>query len=189
MRRKLCKFGLVLSASVLMYGCELMQSQHVSTSEPERNQCVIADGSVQISEPECHAEYWFNLWETHTQQPWQQRKASMADLGTDVMGQLRRFILSQPMDTPYQDRLRAQSTFNQIKSKLAPEWANRLDAIAYKPSQQLLEYESAITILSEVNARQQGQIKEQAQLLLENEEKVNQLLNVEASILEKNAER
>ena len=63
------------------------------------------------------------------------------------------------------------------------------EQIAYKTSQQLLEFESAITILSKVNARHAKTNEEQAQLLLEQEEKINQLLNIEASILDKNSER
>ena len=70
-----------------------------------------------------------------------------------------------------------------------PLFANLLEQLAYLPSQQLLEYESAITILSRVNTRQSLRMEEQAQKLLEQESKLIQLLRIEAEALEHTPER
>jgi hypothetical protein len=130
----------------------------------------------------CESRYWLELWRSHVNVPWSERKILIAELGDTSTQRLQRFLLSQPLDTPYQARLRAQTDFQAVKPVLEPLFANL-------PSQQLLEYESAITILSRVNTRQSLRIEEQAQKLLEQESKLIQLLRIEAEALEHTPER
>jgi uncharacterized coiled-coil protein SlyX len=68
-----------------------------------------------------------------------------------------------------------------------------LDILIFQPSQQLLEMESAITILSKVNGRQEKTITAQeAQIAKKNKEiedqrkQVEQLLDIEASMVNQN---
>lgn len=183
---------------ILLSGCELLPVPDVKQPiQTESNECVFVTSTDAISTswlmksnaPECKMSFWLDIWSTASTAPWRERKVSIEQLGQTPDNELHKYILSQPIDTPYQVRLRAQNAFNSIRPYLQEDALSLFEQIAYMPSQQLLEYESAITILSQVNTRQAKRNEEQAQLLLEQEEKINQLLNLEASILEKNLER
>ncbi|MDM7859955.1 hypothetical protein QTP81_05025 [Alteromonas sp. ASW11-36] len=194
---KICKHRLMLLLCCMtLGGC---QSLWQPTTLPESAQDVSRDcvfvtkpTSIPESDPslkECSMHMWLSYWQTKAQQSWRERKVELAKLTNSRTDQLRGFLLAQPTDTPYQNRLRAQLQFESLQSLLSADFAQLLRELAYEPSQQLLEYESAISILSEVNTRQTKRIEEQAQLLQEQEEKLNQLLSIEAKILENTLEQ
>lgn len=184
--------------ALILSGCELIpvpvkedlivvpQSECVFIAESES---FSPSWHMDASSDQCKVTYWLDVWASASAVPWHERKQLIEKLGDTPDDELHKYVLSQPIDTPYQVRLRAQNTFNSIRPFIQKSSMVLFEKIAYVPSQQLLEYESAITILSQVNARHAKRNEEQAQLLLEQEEKINQLLNLEASILEKNLER
>ncbi len=54
----------------------------------------------------------------------------------------------------------------------------------YQPSQDLLERESALVTLSKINTQQSFKIKEQQILLKKQQSQIDQLLNIETSIIQ-----
>jgi hypothetical protein len=54
----------------------------------------------------------------------------------------------------------------------------------YNPSQGLLEMESALVTLSKINTHQSSNIEEQQLLLNKQQSQIDQLLNIEASIIQ-----
>lgn len=189
------KACLLLATLLLVSGCHSLSNLVTSTSSPENQAptCVFFDIPSNSNQFDaalmCNDSYWLSFWLTHSTVPWRERLALFSQLGHRPDQRLRRFLLSQPIDTPYQSRLRSQTDFELLKEHLEPAFAKLLEELAYKPSQQLLEYESAITILSRVNSRQSVSLDEQARLLQEQENKINQLLKIEADALEQNPER
>ncbi|WP_124916890.1 hypothetical protein [Alteromonas flava] len=187
----------VFTVALIMVGCRTLTTPLFpsTTSQLEaKNDCIFVVEArdipqQSISEEQCNPLFWLDYWSSNAKIPWPERKQLVAQTDKSPVGQLQLFILSQPLDTPYQTRLRAQSIFTALSPELAPYFQGLLHELAYIPSQKLLEYESAITVLSQVNTRQNQQIKEQAQLLQEQAEKLDQLLNIEAAILEKSSER
>lgn len=189
------KYSILFATVLVLIGCQSLPNFSAQDStltgtpigcafiEPTENGADF-DQSVM-----CESHYWLELWRSHVNIPWSERKILIAELGDTSTQRLQRFLLSQPLDTPYQARLRAQTDFQAVRPVLEPLFANLLEQLAYLPSQQLLEYESAITILSRVNTRQSLRIEEQAQKLLEQESKLIQLLRIEAEALEHTPER
>jgi len=105
-------------------------------------------------------------------------------------------LLSQGIDTPYQNRLRAQSWLLALENQVSPAMHMLLIDIIYENSQQLLEFESAITILSGINTRQEQQIAAlRNQVSLREEEikqqgkQVDQLLKIELDLSQRNKQK
>jgi uncharacterized coiled-coil protein SlyX len=114
-------------------------------------------------------------------------------MSDDARSLLVKILLSQPTDTPYNQRLRAQNWVVKIEGQTSPAMNVLLDQLIYQTSQQLLEFESAITILSRVNVRQQKAITELEQQLSKREqeiqkqqEQVDKLLKIETDLIEQN---
>jgi len=114
-------------------------------------------------------------------------------LPLDPKSLIEKVLLSQGDDTPYRNRLRAQKWIEELQMLTDKSMTQVLDILIFQPSQQLLELESAITILSKVNGRQEKTIAAQEiQLVEKNEEiekqrkQVEQLLDIEASMVNQN---
>ena len=191
------KHILILSLLVVcLSGCQHLTAIHKSSAEVTSVgvDCVFQIDSNQppvklVTEQECQQTYWLEMWQSAVDQNWRIRRVSIDSLGRSPTERLQAFLLSQPLDTPYQYRLRAQSHFDSLRAELSPEFEKLLLNLAYAPSQKLLEYESAVTVLSQVNTRQKKLLDEQAQILLEQQEKLNQLLKIESTILENATEQ
>lgn len=186
----------ILLGIVFLSGCQHLASfqqnkPQVTSIEPT---CVFIVGQTEppelpVSAQQCQQSYWLAMWQTAIDQTWRERRAVIDSLSRTDPEKLQAFILSQPLDTPYQYRLRAQSQFDSLVDQLSPSFEQLLRDLAYTPSQKLLEYESAVTVLSQVNTRQKKLIDEQAQILQEQQEKLDQLLKIESTILENATEQ
>jgi len=93
-------------------------------------------------------------------------------------------LLSQGKSTPFQDRLRAQGWVESILPKLSQQMRRFILVALYYPSQDLLEMESALVTLSKINTHKRFNIEEQQILLNKQQSQIDQLFNIEASIME-----
>jgi hypothetical protein len=96
---------------------------------------------------------------------------------------LKKILLSQGKSTPFQDRLRAQAWVESILPKLSQQMRRFIVVALYHPSQDLLEMESALVTLSKINTHQSTHIEEQQALLDKQQNQIDQLLNIEATII------
>lgn len=133
--------------------------------------------SEQVVAYNCDLDYWLQFWIEQDKQSWSQRKTAMQSLPDDISGQLKRILMSQAKDTPYQDRLRAQIWAEKLLPQLTESMQQLLTVIVYQPSQAMLEYESALSTLSRVNSRQSEQLQQQ-------QSQIEAFMKIEASIVE-----
>ncbi|GGW74810.1 hypothetical protein [Alteromonas halophila] len=162
------------------------------TSEPiatpvvqEKEFCLVSDKHDDIQN-NCDLGHWINLWVEADRTAWPARKAKMADLSSSFEDTLHKVLLSMPTDTPYQDRLRAQRLLKDLTPLLTPEATLVVSTMLSKPNEQLLEFESAISLLSRVNTRQTSTIDNLKAELKAQQDKVEELLQIEASLMDKN---
>jgi uncharacterized coiled-coil protein SlyX len=112
-------------------------------------------------------------------------------LGNEPKQKLQQILLSQGSDTPYASRLRAQNWITSLQPQMDARMQQVLKLLVFEPSQQILELESAITILTRLNTRQEKTIEELEETLsIRNKEmekqrdQVEQLLKIEANMSE-----
>lgn len=186
------KLIVLLSALILFSSCELLPSSNstqLNTKTPENQpSCVWETPSV---ENHCRIEFWLQFWAKIEDMSWPERKAQIAILTDQDDDVFKKVILSQGKSTPYQDRLRAQRWVETILPKLTQPMQRFITVALYYPSQGLLEMESALVTLSKINTHQSFNIEEQQtqlnqqQILLDKQQsQIDQLLNIEASIMQ-----
>lgn len=127
----------------------------------------------------CRLDNWLVVVLEMSEMTWPVRLAKITEMGDDPRSLLFKILLSKATDTPYRQRLLAQNWIEKISGETSPVMQKMLDELVYQNSQQLLEYESAITLLSRVNARQQTTISEL-------QEQLDQLLKIETDLSEQN---
>lgn len=185
----------------VMSGCALIEQQKHPEVEPpqapvsavEKPLCWVEEqGSVINLDENCDLSYWLQYWVDIDELTWPQRRAMIEQLGEEPANILRKILLSQSRGTPYQARLRAQGWADELMPDLTSVMRDILMVLVYKPSQELLEFESALTILSQINtshsreiAEQRQQLQDQQQRLQEQQQQIDQLLKIEASMMEK----
>ncbi|MEW9798085.1 hypothetical protein [Alteromonas sp. CYL-A6] len=145
--------------------------------------CLVADETMLPHN--CDARYWVALWVKADNTAWPERKRALSALGSTLSDKLHRIILSIPVDTPYQDRLRAQTLLNEVTSSLTPQAQRVATTLLAQPNQQMLEFESAITLLSRVNTRQANSIDVLKNELELQQKKLEELLQIEATLMDK----
>ncbi|MCW8091476.1 hypothetical protein [Alteromonas sp. ASW11-130] len=160
---------------------EVIQSEPIDTSEI----CLVEE-NVATFEHQCDLAYWASLWIKASEMSWPKRKDSINALGNSIGDKLAKIIFTLPASTPYQDRLRASHWLKEIQPKLSPDFARLVKPIVQAPNEQLLEYESAITLLSRVNTQQSQSIENLQKELEAQRKKVEELLQIEASLMDKN---
>ena len=193
------KILLILLAMISLPGCSLLKSLKSELSEPSEVASLMAtkycerQDSIAHFEEYCNLDAWSEKLILSSTIPWPMRSDMIEALPQDPKSLLKKVLLSQGNDTPYRNRLRAQRWIEELKSVTDKSMTHVLDILIFQPSQQLLELESAITILSKVNNRQEKTIvAQEIQLLLKNteienqREQVKQLLDIEASMVNKN---
>jgi hypothetical protein len=175
----------VFSTLILLSSCELMPVQETSKTTVEVQQrqavCVWKNGS-QASE--CDINYWLGFWSEIEDVSWPEREKQIDTLSEEDTDVLKKVLLSQGKSTPYQDRLRAQGWLESILPKLSQQMRRFILVALYYPSQGLLEMESALVTLSKINTHQSSSIEEQQILLNKQQSQIDQLLNIEASIMQ-----
>jgi hypothetical protein len=157
-------FFIVLSSLFLFTGCELLQSLKTSKMNTSvlnnKSTCV---WEIYLDSDRCEIEYWLTFW-----------------CEIEV---LKKIFLSQGKSTPFQDRLRAQAWVESILPKLSQQMRRFIVVALYHPSQDLLEMKSALVTLSKINTHQSTHIEEQQALLDKQQNQIDQLLNIEATII------
>ena len=186
------KLLLGFSTLVLFTSCELIQS---STSAPSKvevlNEPLVCVWKNVLEANECKIEYWLKFWYEIEDISWPERKKQIDTLSEQDADVLKKVLLSQGKSTPFQARLRAQGWVESILPKLSQQMHDFIVVALYDPSQGLLEMESALVTLSKINTHQSANIEEQQillnkqQILLKKQQnQIDQLLNIEASIIQ-----
>ncbi len=181
----------IMGMALLLSGCQLLDNtnkspqtnKQVPTISLESEICLL-DTFVQPLQYNCDIGFWISFWTQVNDEPWLSRKLKIDELGEDVESRLKKILLSQGPDTPYQDRLRAQNWSEQLFPQFTIRMQQILMTLIYQPSQQILEFESALAILTRINASQSSELEAQRSQLLEQQQQLEQLLKIEASLME-----
>jgi hypothetical protein len=179
------KLFIVFSSLILLTSCELVQSLRTSqtTSQDLKNRplCIWENYS---EANECKIEYWLRFWYEIEDISWPVRKKQINTLSEQDADVLKKVLLSQGKGTPFQDRLRAQAWVESLLPKLSQQMRRFIVVALYHPSQDLLEMESALVTQNEISTYQTLHIEEQQILLNKQKSQIDQLLNIEASIIQ-----
>lgn len=190
------KMLFVLLVTLAISGCELLKPLKRVPSEVvnlmSTKYCESQETMARFGEY-CELDTWSDKLILASTIPWPSRNDMIDALPNDPKSLIEKVLLSQGDDTPYRNRLRAQKWIEEIQTLSDKPMTQVLEIMIFQPSQQLLELESAITILSKVNGRQEKTITEQEiQLVEKNQEienqrkQVEQLLDIEASMVNQN---
>ncbi|AEE23667.1 hypothetical protein [Paraglaciecola chathamensis] len=193
MKAKIIKAGISLVVLSLA-GCKLIPENETAAERQEvlheRNYCLYKTPEASV-EQNCDVVYWLNYWLDGDEMTWAQRKAEIALLSDSPQDLLRKVLLCQGKDTPYQDKLRSQSWALSLIKEFDGGMQDMLSVMIYHPSQVLLESESAVVTLSKINGGQSTRIEEQQALVDQQREQIEeqrsqieQLLKIEASIMD-----
>jgi hypothetical protein len=179
------KLLVVFSTFILFTSCELLQSLKTPKTSTE----VLRNGPICVWKNssqgnDCKIEYWLRFWYEIEDIPWPERKKQIDALSEQDANVLKKVLLSQGKSTPFQDRLRAQGWTESILPKLSQQMRRFILVALYSPSQDLLEMESALVTLSKINTYQSFKIEELQILLNKQQSQIDQLLNIEASIIQ-----
>ncbi|MFC4698927.1 hypothetical protein ACFO4O_01975 [Glaciecola siphonariae] len=179
-------------AVIMLSGCELLEQKMGPLKDASVNKTTFlceTDEALETFEEFCQVRAWAEFYIDADQTPWSLRHESIKSLGDEPKQQLQKVLLSQGIDTPYANRLRAQNWLSDISSLMDERMNQVATVFVQKPSQQMLELESAITILSRVNARQEKTITDLQETLnirsdemQKQREQVEQLLKIEADM-------
>ncbi|GAC15290.1 hypothetical protein [Aliiglaciecola lipolytica] len=179
--------SIIVSGVLMLTGCEILAPKPIPVTEikpPEKTQFCLFNADMAV-EKNCELTYWLTYWVEHDELSWPKRKEMIAQLGNTSGELMKKVLLSQGKGTPYQNRLRAQGWADEILPTLTEQMKQLLFVLVYKPSQELLEFESALTILTRINTNQSKELDIQQQRLFEQQQQIDQLLKIEASMMEK----
>ncbi|GGF71390.1 hypothetical protein [Alteromonas lipolytica] len=184
-----------ISAALLLTGCTLTPAKEDKTeltvTQPQP-QVSVADciftASDNLDPARCELSFWLDYWAQVEQMGWPKRESLIEQLNDTPDALLQKVILSQPVNTPYKARLRAQHWFEQLLPALTEANQQRLSAIIQKPSEHMLEFESAITLLSKVNNGQDKTIEAQEQQISELKAQLEALLKIESNLMSQEEE-
>ena len=182
----------LMTGLMLLSGCKLTQVFEAPVEEannPEASGlsqvCVFTPDPEVSVEHNCELLHWLRYWTLDGGKPWSERKIMISELGESPIDKFKKILLSQGKETPYQNRLRAQGWINQISPRLTIQMKQLVETLITQPSQEKLEFESALAILTRVNAQQAKTLEEQALKLQEQQLQLEKLLKIEASMMEK----
>lgn len=137
---------------------------------------------------DCNIDYWLKFWSSVEDIDWPERKERIASLSSKDNDVLKKVLLSQSKSTPYQNRLRAQAWIESLLPKFSHDMRRFILVAIYHPSQDLLEMESALVTLSKINTYQSENLEEHKLLLKKQQSQLEQLLNIEATIIQSTEE-
>jgi hypothetical protein len=179
------KLLVVFSSFILFSSCELIppfEKSKTTAELPKIQSVCVWENSSEANE--CKIEYWLRFWYEIEDISWPERKKQISELSEEDDDVLKKVLLSQGKSTPFQDRLRAQRWVESILPKLSLQMRRFILVALYYPSQGLLEMESALVTLSKINTHQASNIEEQHILLNKQQNQIDQLLNIETSIMQ-----
>jgi hypothetical protein len=181
------KFLGVLVTVMMTSGCELLpQDKTNEVSEIEllnKPICVWQAIDNEVMK-DCHVEYWIRYWASLEGLSWSKRKEKIDILSDHDADILKKVMLSQGKDTPYQNRFRAQFWLEALMPKLSQEMKQFIKVAVYQPSLEMLEMESALVTLSKTNSRYEQTLEKQTLQLSKQAGQIEQLLNIETSIIQ-----
>lgn len=188
------KYAAVMAA-LLLSGCQLIPQNQTSTegqvevvnASTGGPDCVFVTSAL-VDAARCDISFWLDYWAQVDQLPWPTRLSLIEELGDQPDEVLQKVILSQPVNTPYKARLRAQHWFEGLYPELSDVSQKQLTAIVAKPSEHMLEFESAITVLSKINNGQDKTIATQEQQINELKAQLEALLNIESNLMNQEEE-
>jgi hypothetical protein len=185
--------GLVAALMVLT-GCQMLKGNKEDAAplasvnaKPKitQNFCFY-DQAPELFEHNCDPSYWLNLWLEAGSTNWSERKTAVKALGATEFDVVTAYIYTLPNDTPYQDRLRAQLSLNEVAGEFTPLAQQVVSTIAGAQNNQLMELESALVVLEKENtlcAQQLKALKSETDTL---RKKLEELLQIEATLMDKN---
>ncbi len=159
--------------------------QHDTILPLKPDVCVFND-DVDINKHNCELTYWAGVWVGADNTAWPERKAAITELGTSASDKLHKVLLSLPTDTPYQDRLRAKHWLDELLPHFTPQMQQVAATVLASPNNQMLEYESAISVLNKLNTQRAVTIRGLNAELEAQQKKLQELLQIEATMMDKN---
>lgn len=181
------KFFGVLVTVMMISSCELLplhKTNEVSEIELLNKPICVWQSIDNVVTKDCHVEYWIRYWSSLEGLSWSKRKAKIDILSDHDADILKKVMLSQGKDTPYQNRLRAQIWVEALIPKLSQEMGQFVKVAVYQPSLEMLEMESALVTLSKTNSRHEQSLEKQILQLSKQAGQIEQLLNIETSIIQ-----
>ncbi|MFC3120736.1 hypothetical protein [Agaribacter flavus] len=188
----------VLTSVFFLSACQLLSREEAPvpptiTEVPVSTWFCTTRQSFELIGEFCELNHWAKVYVSADEHNWSERAKIISNLGDSPQELLHKVLLSQGIDTPYQNRLRAQNWITSLLTVVEPPMAEVLDVMIFQPSQQLLEMESAITLLSQLNASKEKALNE-LELKLANRKaeletkrvQVEQLLKIEANMADQN---
>jgi hypothetical protein len=185
------RLAFVFLVLMTLNACELLPNyKHLEQNEVLNNKnqqdhvsfCVSAT-DTSLFEHNCNIAYWLNYRSSLENLSWQQRKEEIDRLQFDPNAMLKKIFLSQSKETPYNDRLRAQSWIESVLPQLSTEMQHFLRVMVYQPSQDVLELESALVTLGRLNSNLSLANEEQKIMIEKQKSQIEQFLKIEASIM------
>ncbi len=178
-----------LAATFLVGGCAIIPAKPgaQSASVEDDTNCVFKR-SVVTDEARCSLDFWIDYWSKINNLPWVKRQGLIAELASSPDALLQKVILSQPVSTPYRARLRAQHWLEQVMPSLTKANQARFTAAIAEPSNHILEYESALSLLSRSNRELSDTLSVQKQKIEELSAQLDALLNIESNLMSQKEE-
>ncbi|MDO6567035.1 hypothetical protein Q4561_08185 [Alteromonas sp. 1_MG-2023] len=190
------RISCMILALTLLSGCSVLSKQpieqKVEVPPPQIIEVVVDDDiCLFTTEPEnfdhnCDMSYWLEVWLEADATPWIERKAQLAALGQSQEDKIRGYLLSLSSDTPYQDRLRAQLTIDDLIPEFTDAAALLVQVVVSKPNKQLMELESALSVLSKESTHRGQELQKLYAELKAQQKKLEELLQIETTLMDKN---
>ncbi|MDC8831534.1 hypothetical protein [Alteromonas gilva] len=178
-----------LGASLIVSGCAITPADSAASDNADRpsdlgpaGNCVFKAGVVS-DVARCSLEFWFDYWSKVSKLPWVTRQSLIAELGNTPDALLQKVMLSQPTNTPYRSRLRAQNWLEQVMPSLTRVNQARFTAAIAEPSNHILEYESALSLMNRSNQALNDALAAQTQETDEVRAQLDALLNIESNLM------
>lgn len=190
------RIRILLPVVIVLSGCAAIEQEddvsvqpvesNVNHQQVESDPVCLVNRASQTFQHACDLSYWINMWVEAAHAPWPERKDKIAALTDSTEDTITKVIMSLPVDTPYQSRLRAQHWLETLNEVLNPDIAPIIDILVKDPNGEMLKLESAMVILNRVNTDKQKQLDMLEQELKSQTEKMEELLKIEATLMDKN---
>ena len=148
--------------------------------ESNQQPCLVA-ANIESFIGDCDLWYWVGVWVEADDMSWPKRQQRINALSNSLPHKLEKILLSQPTDTPYQARLRAQLWLDDIYPQLSEPMQRAVSTMVKAPSNRMLEAESAIAMLSKVSSERQQQIETLKRQVEQQQNKLEALLDIESN--------
>lgn len=184
--RAVLKLGIVgVLCTLFLSACKLPGDYEVVKSPPVTNKGMCVFPEPADFKHNCQLSYWLNFWSENGAKPWPERQKMIQELGESKQATFIKVLLSLNPGTPYQSRLRAQNWATALLPKMTRKMAAYFRNTVLPTNQQLLELESAVTVLSRLNAEHNDKLERQQALIDAQRVKMEKLMKIEASMVPK----